>query len=171
VGERWVSTDKRAVRACVRACLLVSGVTPPGSRTASTRLLHRGTGHSALPLRPRPARRQRCIDVISGHLRWSSMPDASMTVLDSERPVARVLRLYKEPPSPAGHTHPPPPRLHALRARHERPLALQPEDQARRRGVWISLAGLRLAPDAPVASTPSFACTRFSATVESTPRP
>jgi hypothetical protein len=42
VGERWVNMDKRAVRARVRTCLLVSGVGPPGSRTVSTRLLHRG---------------------------------------------------------------------------------------------------------------------------------
>jgi hypothetical protein len=103
------------------------------------------------------------------------MPDASMTALGGERRAARVLRLYKGPPSHAGHTHPPPPRLHTLRARHERPLALQPEDHARRRGVWIGLVGLGPGtgptPDAPAASTPSFACARFSATVRSTPRP
>jgi hypothetical protein len=70
-----------------RACLLVSGATPHGSHTALTHLLHRGTGQSALPLRPR---RQRRIDAIPGRLRRPSMPDASMTAQGGQRPATHV---------------------------------------------------------------------------------
>jgi hypothetical protein len=81
----------------------------------------------------------------------------------------------KGTPSHAGHTHQPPLRLHTLRAHHERPLALQPEDRARRRGVWVSLAGTGPGtgplPDALAASAPPFASARIAATGGSAPCP
>jgi hypothetical protein len=105
-------------------------------------------------------------------LRRPSMLDASMTVLSGEQPAARVQRLYKAGPrTPRPHTPVDETTADHTSTHHDWPLALQPEDQARWRDIWIGLAGPRQAPDASTVSATSVACARAAATIGSTPRP
>jgi hypothetical protein len=101
-----------------------------------------------------------------------------MTVLGGERPAANGTRpgLYKGRPlarRPHAQTSPPPRPPHPCN--HERPLAFQPEDRARRRDVQIGVArpgpGTGPSPDAAAASARAAACARVATTGGSTPCP
>jgi hypothetical protein len=98
-GERSAHASARAI-CCPPLAHLAATLRRPVFSTA-------GNCQSAPPLRPRPTRRQRGIEVAPGLLCRPSMPNALMTTFGGEQPAALILSVASPPPPRSPLMQPP----------------------------------------------------------------